>query len=159
MSGERCGAMTDKEKQERRSLRIEIKARKLIIKKLETAINALQKTADRQKAEKQAEREKMLAYKSYNEAQDAYGWGLITEEEFDAIVEFLESSQEIVDEPTAEEIAVKTLMNWQHHMGAEIANLEFELLPKEEQSRILDKNLEILRKREERRKEREKQLG
>jgi len=146
--------MTDKEKNERKSLRTEIKARKIIIKKLETAINALQKTADRQKAEKEAERAKLLEYKTYTEAQDAYGWGLITEEEFDRIVEFLESSQEVVDEPTAEDIAVKVLLNWQHHMGSEIANIEFEMLPKEEQSKILDKNLEILKRREERRKER-----
>ena len=63
--------MTDKEKNERKSLRTEIKARKIIIKKLETAINALQKTADRQKAEKEAERAKLLEYKTYTEAQDA----------------------------------------------------------------------------------------
>ena len=147
--------MTDKEKNERKSLRTEIRARKMIIKKLETAINALQKTADRQKAEKEAERAKLLEYKTYTEAQDAYGWGLITEEEFDRIVEFLESSQKVVDEPTAEDIAVKVLLNWQYHMGSEIAGLEFEMLPKEEQSKILDKNLEILKRREERRKERE----
>lgn len=151
--------MTDKEKQERRSLRVEIKARKLIIKKLETAINALQKTADRQRAERQAEREKLLEFKSYNDAQDAYGWGLITEEEFDRITTFLESSQNAVDEPTAEDIAIKTLLNWQQHMGAEIANIEFDMLPKEEQSRILDKNLEILKRREERRKEREREAN
>lgn len=151
--------MTDKEKQERRSLRVEIKARKLIIKKLETAINALQKTADRQRAERQAEREKLLEFKSYNDAQDAYGWGLITEEEFDRITTFLESSQNAVDEPTAEDIAIKTLLNWQQHMGAEIANIEFDMLPKEEQSRILDKNLEILKRRKERRKEREREAN
>ena len=147
--------MTDKEKKERKSIRVEIKARKLIIKKLGTAISALQKTADRQKAEKTAKRDKLLEYKTYNEAQDAYGYGFITEEEFDEIVEFLEKSQEIVDEPTAEEIALNTLLNWKNHMGAEIANLEFDLLPKEEQTRILEKNIEILQKREARRKERE----
>lgn len=149
--------MTDKEKKERKEYRVEMKARKLVIKKLETAISALKKTADRQKAEKQAKREKMLTYGSYDDALDAYGWGIITQEEFDEIADFLEKSQEYVDEPTAEEIAVKILMNWQHHMGAEIANIEFEMLPKEEQSRILDKNLEILRKREERRKALENQ--
>ena len=149
--------MTDKEKKERKEYRVEMKARKLVIKKLETAISALKKTADRQKAEKQAKREKMLTYGSYDDALDAYGWGIITQEEFDEIADFFEKSQEYVDEPTAEEIAVKILMNWQHHMGAEIANIEFEMLPKEEQSRILDKNLEILRKREERRKALENQ--
>ena len=149
--------MTDKEKKERKEYRVEMKARKLVIKKLETAISALKKTADRQKAEKQAKREKMLTYGSYDDALDAYGWGIITQEEFDEIADFLGKSQEYVDEPTAEEIAVKILMNWQHHMGAEIANIEFEMLPKEEQSRILDKNLEILRKREERRKALENQ--
>lgn len=143
--------MTDKEKKERKSIRVEIKARKLVIKKLATAISALQKTADRQKAEKTAKREKLLEYKTYNEAQDAYGYGFITEEEFDEIVEYLEKSQEIVDEPTAEELALKILLNWRHHMGLEIANLEFEMLPKEEQSRILEKNIEILQKREARR--------
>lgn len=143
--------MTDKEKKERKSIRVEIKARKLVIKKLATAISALQKTADRQKAEKTAKREKLLEYKTYNEAQDAYGYGFITEEEFDEIVEFLEKSQAIVDEPTAEELALKILLSWRHHMGLEIANLEFEMLPKEEQSRILEKNIEILQKREARR--------
>ena len=143
--------MTDKEKKERKSIRVEIKARKLVIKKLATAISVLQKTADRQKAEKTAKREKLLEYKTYNEAQDAYGYGFITEEEFDEIVEFLEKSQQIVDEPTAEELALKILLNWRHHMGLEIANLEFEMLPKEEQSRILEKNIEILQKREARR--------
>lgn len=143
--------MTDKEKKERKSIRVEIKARKLVIKKLATAISALQKTADRKKAEKTAKREKLLEYKTYNEAQDAYGYGFITEEEFDEIVEFLEKSQAIVDEPTAEELALKILLNWRHHMGLEIANLEFEMLPKEEQSRILEKNIEILQKREARR--------
>lgn len=143
--------MTDKEKKERKSIRVEIKARKLVIKKLATAISALQKTADRQKAEKTAKREKLLEYKTYNEAQDAYGYGFITEEEFDEIAEFLEKSQQIVDEPTAEELALKILLNWRHHMGLEIAELEFEMLPKEEQSRILEKNIEILQKREARR--------
>ena len=56
-------------------------------------------------------REKLLEYKTYNEAQDAYGYGFITEEEFDEIVEFLEKSQQIVDEPTAEELALKILLN------------------------------------------------
>lgn len=149
------GGMTDKEKKERKQSRVEIKARKLIIKKLNTAIDALQKTANRQKAEKQAERDKLLQYKTYKEAQDAYGWGYIDEAEFDAITEFLETSQNVVDEPTAEEIAVKTLQDWLNLMGAEIASIEFELLPKEEQRKILDKNLEILQKREERRKARE----
>lgn len=149
--------MTDKEKKARKEARIEIKARKLVIKKLNTAIDALKKTANRQKAEKQAERDKLLQYKTYQEAQDAYGWGYIDEAEFDAITEFLQTSQSVVDEPTAEEIAVKTLQDWLDLMGSEIASLEFELLPKEEQRRILDKNLEILQKREERRKARESQ--
>lgn len=149
--------MTDKEKKTRREARVEIKARKLVIKKLNTAISTLQKTADRQKAEKQAERDKLLQYKTYQEAQDAYGWGYIDEAEFDAITEFLRTSQSVVDEPTAEEIAVRTLRDWLGLMNDEIASINFEMLPKEEQMKILDKNLEILQKREERRKARESQ--
>ena len=149
--------MTDKEKKDRKEARVEIKARKLVIKKLNTAIAALQKTADRQKAEKQAERDKLLQYKTYQEAQDAYGWGYIDETEFDAITEFLQTSQSVVDEPTAEEIAVRTLQDWLGLMNDEIASINFEMLPKEEQRKILDKNLEILQKREERRKARESQ--
>ena len=41
--------MTDKDKKERKSIRVEIKARKLIIKKLGTAISALQKREARRK--------------------------------------------------------------------------------------------------------------
>lgn len=149
--------MTDKEKKARKEARVEIKARKLIIKKLNTAIDALKKTANRQKAEKQAERDKLLQYKTYQEAQDAYGWGYIDEAEFDAITEFLQTSQSVVDELTAEEIAVRTLQDWLGLMNDEIASINFEMLPKEEQRRILDKNLEILQKREARRKALENQ--
>lgn len=147
--------MTDKEKQERRELRVEIKARKLIIKKLDTAIAALEMTANRQRSEREAKREKLLTYKTYNEAHDAYGWGYITEEEFDEITAFLESSQEMVDAATAEDIAIRTLKGWRSQAAGEQAALEFELLPQSEQSRIREENLRILKEREQRRKERE----
>lgn len=147
--------MTDKEKRERKELRVEIKARKLIIKKLDTAIAALEMTASRQRSEREAKREKLLTYKTYGEAQDAYGWGIITEEEFDEITTFLESSQEMVDAATAEDIAFRTLKGWRSQVAGEQAALKFELLPQSEQSRIREENLRILKEREQRRKERE----
>ena len=139
---------------EKKDLKIELKSRRLIVKKLETAIRALSGTADRNKIVRQIQRDKLLEYKTYNEAQDAYGWGIITEEEFDEITNFLESSQEIVDKPSAEEIAVNILVGWKKIMQSDIADLEFQLLPEKEQERIREENYRIAMERKERMKQR-----
>ena len=137
---------------EKKDLKIELKSRRLIVKKLETAIRALSGTADRNKKVRQERRDKLLEYKTYNEAQDAYGWGIITEEEFDEITNFLESSQEIVDKPSAEEIAVNILVGWKKIMQSDIADLEFQLLPEKEQERIREENYRIAMERNKRMK-------
>ena len=142
-------SMSDKEKKERKDIRVEIKARKIVMKKLDTAIKALEQTCARERKEKEEKREKLLSYKSYQDAQDAYGWGYITEEEFDEITEFMESSQKLVDESTAEDIAVKTLKQWHGWMTSEIAELEFQLLPEKEQKAIRQRNMELWKKRAE----------
>ena len=150
--------MTDKEKKERKELRVEIRARKIVIKKLATAIKAIEQTCTRERKEREAEREKLLTYKTYQEAQDAYGWGLIDEAEFDKIAAFLESSQEIVDEGTANDLALKILTSWRSDLTMEIAEIEFDLLPEKEQKEIRQRNMEILQKRAERdRKQKEQE--
>ena len=146
--------MTDKEKKERQETRVEIRARKIVIKKLDTAIKALTQTCERDRREREAEREKLLEYKSYSDAQEALGWGFIDEDEFDRIVDFLDSSQEMVDTPTANDLALKVLTKWKGQLQGEVAALEFDLLPEKEQKEIRERNYEILQRRAERDKAR-----
>lgn len=139
--------MTDKEKSERKEIRKEIKARRIVIKKLDTALRALERIAKREQFERQTEREKLMEYKTYNEAQDAYGWGQITEEEFDKIVKFLDDTEEYLNIRTANDLAIKIIRSFRGELSGEIDAIKFDLLPKREQEKIKARNQEILERR------------
>ena len=132
-----------------REIKDEIKIRRLVIKKLDTAITALDKTTERTKAEKRAKLEELMEYKTYNEAQDAYGWGMITEKEFDQICDMLEHKEKTVETPGIEECASNILKELRTSMYKDIHHYEFELLPREERLRILKEQAERARKNKE----------
>lgn len=144
----------EKSKEMLADLRVEIKARKLVIKKLNTAVKFLSQTADKKRAARVEKREKLLQYKTYEEAQEAYGWGFITEEEFDEVVKRLEDTQADVDKPSAEELAVSTLLGWIKLCMSDIADLEFQMLPPEKQDEIRENNYRLLEERQKRLKNR-----
>ena len=139
--------MTDKEKSERKEIRKEIKARRIVIKKLDTALRALERIAKREQFERQTEREKLMEYKTYNEAQEAYGWGQITEEEFNEIVKFLDDMEEYLNIRTANDLAIKIIRSFRSVLSGEIDGIKFDLLPKKEQEKIIARNKEILERR------------
>lgn len=142
-----------KAKDEIKDLRIELKARKLVLAKLETALKPLQAKADRQHTNRAVRREVLLRdYKTYDEAHEAYGYGYITKKEFEEIVDFLESSQKKVDAPDAEAIAASIIKGWIKHMNSDIYHFEFELKSPDEQEEIRQKNEEFRRQQAERRK-------
>lgn len=143
--------MTDKEKKFRVDTKFEIRARKLVLKRLTTPAKQAKAAADKKEAERRARIEAACAYESYQDAQNAYGWGIITEEEFDEIAEILEKgTAELEGCRTPEEAAASILEDFIHHLEREIAGLEFELLPEKEKARIRQRNMEILEKRKNR---------
>ena len=146
--------MTDKEKKFRQDNRFEIRARKLVLKRLATPLKQACAAAAKKESERRAKIESICAYKSYQEAQDAYGWGLITEEEFDEIAEILEKGTARLEGcRSPEEAAASILTDFICHLEHDIHALEFELLPEKEKARIRQRNMELLKKREARRKE------
>ena len=145
--------MTAAEKERIKDLKIELKARKLVLAKLETALKPLQAKAERQRTDRAVRREVILGeYKTYDEAHEAYGYGYITEKDFEEIVDFLENSQKKVDAPDAEAIAASIIKDWIKRMNSDIYHFEFELKPPEEQEEIRRKNEEFHQAQAERRK-------
>ena len=139
--------MTDAERKE---LKLEIKGRKIVVNKLKTALNSLNRKVDKIEKERQSRKETLLEYKNENDLQDAYGWGFITEEEYYNLLEMMRNGIQVIDEETSpEEIAKHIIQEWFGRMLSDIASFEFDLLSPEKQAEIRKKNEEILNKRKE----------
>ena len=138
--------------EEMKDLKIELRARKIVKRKLEVAIRSLMPKISQQVAAREARKQQLTEYRNYNDLQDAYGWGIITEEEFDRLAAALETGTEAIDkEVTAEEIAKDVLTGWLRRTSGDISSLEFEMLPEKKQIEILEQNYEIAKRRQERR--------
>ncbi|MDD3231450.1 MAG: hypothetical protein PHE09_19895 [Oscillospiraceae bacterium] len=141
---------------ERNELQLEIKARKELIKRLAYPLDQLTK-ADAKERSKREERTAALSeYKTQEDAHEAYGYDVITEEEYQAICEALEAGEKYVTETmTPVSLAMKILRDFIRHMESELRSLEFELLPPEEQTRRMEaaeKHREEMEARRERRR-------
>jgi DNA-binding ferritin-like protein (Dps family) len=140
--------LSDLEREEREELQLEIKARKELARRLEHPLKLIETAAKKEQQKRQERIEHLTEYKSYNEAQEAYGWEMITEEEFDEIVRILEEGTERIEkERTPVEIAKDILNKFVNGLIYEIASFEFDLLPEEEKARVREKNEEILARR------------
>lgn len=145
--------MTDKEKKD---LKIELKSRKLVLKKLETARRALEKTCKRIQNERACREAELSEYKNEDEIADAYGWGFMSEEEYDDLLtRFREGKEAIRNEKSSEEIAAEILSGWIRITEGDIESIRFDLLSDEKKEEIRQQNYEIAQRREERRKERD----
>lgn len=136
--------MTDREKEKRASFRFEIKTRELVLKRLSHPLALAQSAAEKKRSERLARLEELGEYKTFEEAQDAYGWGHITEEEFEAVKSFLEHKEELKSERSAEEYAADILQEFVARLRREISGFQFELLPPKEQKRIQQQQAELL---------------
>ena len=142
--------MTDAERKE---LKFEIKGRKIVVGKLETALKALTKKVDKIEKDRQNRKETLLEYKDESELQDAYGWGFITEDDYYKLLEAMRKGVQTIDEETTpEEVAKNIIQEWIERMWSDIYSFEYDLLPPEKQAEIMKKNEEILQKRKERMK-------
>lgn len=145
--------MTDKERKERDDLKMEIKARDELIKRLQFPLKLIREAARKEKDKRAAKIEKASQYRNYEDAQDAYGWGIITEEEFDAIVKAMELGEEYVENTTTPvEVAARMLEKYVGLLHHEKSSFEFDILPPEEKERLRKKNEEIMEKREARKR-------
>ena len=143
-------------KQEKNDLKVELKSRKIIKKKLETAIRDLSRTIDRIRNDRLNRIEQLSQYKNEDDLADAYGWGFISESEYDTLLAQMREGQEkISKEISAEEIASGMLRGWLKITDGDIASLEFDLLSDAKKAEIRKRNEEITARREARRREQE----
>lgn len=128
--------MTDKEKKEREEIKFEIRARKELLKRLQYPRELLRAASQKEHDKRQA-LVKNKEYASVDEAHEAYGYGYITEDEFDAIREAFEKGQDFVDNTTTPvEAANRLLIEFAVRLEREVRYFEFDLLPVAEQDRI-----------------------
>jgi len=140
---------------ERSSIKVELKSRKIVEKKLETAIRALEKPIARIKAEREKRKEELSEYRDERDLLDAYGWGIITEEEYDDLRDRMAAGKDLIDNEKSEyEIAQEMMRSWLRDIRSDIESLKFDLLPAEKQVEILENNYRIAKQRIERQKAR-----
>ena len=123
-----------------KEIKKEIRIRKLVIKKLETAIRDLNRSVETQKKKKRDRLERLMEYKTYEEAHEAYGYGFLTEQEFYEVQDLLEEKENKIEAPGVEECAARILLSLEKEMYSDIRSFEFELLPQKERTRILEEN-------------------
>jgi hypothetical protein len=123
---------------ERKGLQLEIKARKEVTKRLAYPIDQLVKADTKERSKREERAASLSEYKTVAEAQDAYGYDLITDDEYHAICEAIESGEKYVEETmTPVNLALKILRDFTRRMESEIRSIEFELLPEEEKKKRL----------------------
>lgn len=142
--------MNEHEKQHRIALRQEIKSRKLVLKRLAYPLSLAIAAAEKEKAARLKRLDELGQYKDFQDAQDAYGFGVITEEEYDAVLDFLENKEKMEAVKSLEEHAADILQEFVLKLQRDIAGFEFELLPQKEQAKIRQRNYELSERRRQR---------
>lgn len=117
---------------------LEIKARKELLKKLKQTQAHLHQQAQK-KLNKRKEKIKAASeYESIEEAHNAYGYDLISEEEFNNIKTIFEKGENYVEHQISPQEAAETILNRiMENLIYEIKCFEFDLLPPEKQAKIL----------------------
>lgn len=125
----------------------EIRVCEIVIDKLNVGIRALEKTVRAQKERKMARHEKMLSYKTIEDAQEAYAYGMISEEEYDDLKDLFDGIEKDLGSESCEETALGILKNFRRSMEKDVEECRFRLLPKEEQHRIIEESLGRLKRK------------
>lgn len=134
--------MTQYQKEvEIKATKLEISAREELLRRLAAPMKRLEE-ADAKEQQKRRERVDSLSeYKTTRDVQDAYGYDMITEDEYRTLMDFFENGQEYIDDTvTPVNIAMRLLREYMHRISVEMGSLKFDLLPCEEQIRRIDES-------------------
>ena len=145
---------SDYRKEHERQLRIELEGGRYLKQQLTAMRTKLRKRREATVTERRQKMDELLDdYKTVDEARDAYGWDLITEEEFDEIRSAIENGERKTIEDDRDSIAVSWLNDFIRRLSDTISAIEFDLLPADEQDRRLkeaeehERELEEIKKR------------
>lgn len=145
---------SDYQKEHERQLRIELEGGRYLKQQLTAMRTKLRKRREATVTERKQKMDELLGdYKTVDEARDAYGWDLITEEEFDEIRSAIENGERKAVEDDRDSVAVAWLNDFIRRLSDTISSIEFDLLPADEQDRRLkeaedhERELEEIKKR------------
>lgn len=146
----------DQKNEQRKALELEVAARRELLRRLDHPLKLLEVATDKETAKAEQRMERNRKYKTVEEIQDAYGYEEITDEERGALIEALEAGKEYVNNAmTPLRAALGILRDFTGRLSREASDLEFGLLPPEEQASRLkaaDERMEaMLARRAERR--------
>ena len=119
-----------------------------MLEKIENAYKRLKKQAEAQYEKRKSKVQAASEYESIEYAHTAYGYDYITEKEYYEIVKIFEQGEEYVEKHLSpQEVAVKILGRFIGRLNSEIRSFEFDLLPPEEQARLLREQEERMSKK------------
>lgn len=126
-------------------LQFEIKCREYLVKRLGVLRRDIEKTVAKEKEVREKRKNKLCEYETIEQAQEAYGYGDITLEEYDEIYEVLEKAVGFAEVKTPKAAALEILLEFMGRQKSEIRDFEWELKTPEEQERIIKSQEEFRR--------------
>lgn len=132
--------MTRNEKNE---IKLELKAAKYVRDRIKTISSHARKRKDGKLKETERRAQELTQYQSVEEAQEAYGWGYITEEEYERIIDLFEGREGKVNDIDVDDM----ILNWTHRfldqLNSSINEYEYLLMTPEEQEKYQQSRREI----------------
>lgn len=115
-------------KSERELLLMEVKARKEVIAKIKNPLKRLKKQADEKLQVRKAKIAASQEYDSIEDAHEIWGYGGITDEEFEEIKKVLEEGEKYIENHISpQEYGVRILEDFLARLYSEINSFEFDL--------------------------------
>ena len=114
---------------------MEAAACKLIIKELDRAAGKFQRRVEKEHADREAEFERVMQYKSEDEIQDDFGWDLITKSQYETFLDMFRSGRQALEAqpPSVAELALRIIQRIKRDIDADRRSWEFSALTPEQQ--------------------------
>ncbi len=114
---------------------LEAKGCEKVIKELECIVAKFERKVSREKSARQAEFEKVMQYRSEYEIQDDYGYGFLTEAQYERYLEIFRSGQAALEKHsmTVNEVSLNILRRILGDIAAELREWTFSALSPEQQ--------------------------
>jgi len=119
-----------------RDTKLEIAWREELLARLQAPLKVLKRKAGKEAERRLARARELSAYESEEDAHEAFGYGYITFEEYDAIRDRFDHVGPGSETMSAAEAALDELQHFMSRLRREIKDLAWSALPKEEQQRI-----------------------
>ena len=122
----------------------EIRCRRYLVKRLAVLKNDIEKTVAKEKEARKTQIERLCRFKDMDEAVEAYGYGDITEDEYQEVCDALEKGAAFVEfTKTPKAASLEILKDFIRRQEREIDDFEWSMKSPEEQARIQKENAEF----------------